>query len=58
MRHQTQEATKVSLSSAFAGDRYFQGSISEVIVYATTPTTEQRQALEAYLSAKWSVALG
>ena len=51
-------ATKVSLSSAFSGDRYLQGGIYEVIVYATTPTTEQRQALEAYLSAKWGVALG
>ena len=36
---------------------YFNGSLSELIVYARTLTTDQRQQVEGYLAKKWRITL-
>jgi len=38
-------------------DRYFAGSISEIIIYNKTLTTYERQAVEGYLAWKWNLQL-
>ena len=33
----------------------FTGTISEILIYNTTPTTIQRQEIESYLASKWGI---
>ena len=46
--------TPVSISSYFYG-RYFVGNVYEVLIYASEPTTLQRQQIEGYLAWKWGL---
>jgi hypothetical protein len=36
---------------------YFSGTLSELIIYARTLTTDQRQQVEGYLARKWGITL-
>jgi hypothetical protein len=47
--------TTVEISTASMG-RLFVGSMYEVMLFSTPPTTVQRQQLEGYLAAKWGIS--
>jgi hypothetical protein len=49
--------TVAAATGLFIGgpSNYFNGSLSELLVYAATLTTSQRQALEGYLTWKWNL---
>ena len=53
----TLSATTVAATGFYVGgpSNYFNGSVSEVLVYNSTLTTIQRQSIEGYLASKWGV---
>jgi NADH dehydrogenase FAD-containing subunit len=55
----TRAGTTLATTGIFVGGplNYFNGSISELLVYASTLTTAQRQQVEGYLAQKWRVTL-
>jgi hypothetical protein len=49
-------ATSVfTLSSPFQGNRYWYGTIAEVIMFTSAITSSQRQQVESYLAWKWGL---
>jgi hypothetical protein len=55
----TLAGTTLAATGIFVGgpSNYFNGSISELLVYARTLTTAQRQQVEGYLAEKWKITL-
>ena len=53
----TVTGTNFSLGGNFSGGNNEEGDLSEVILYRRALGTEERQAVEAYLSAKWGIAI-
>ena len=53
----TRAGTTLTTTGLFLGgpSNYFNGSISEVLVFGTTLTAAQRQSVEGYLSKKWGI---
>jgi hypothetical protein len=53
----TLAGTTLATTGIFVGgpSNYFNGSISEVLVFGTTLTAAQRQSVEGYLSRKWGI---
>jgi hypothetical protein len=49
--------TTAAATGLFIGgpSNYFNGSLSELLIYAATLTTTQRQQVEGYLAAKWGL---
>lgn len=45
------------VSSLSGTGRYFNGYISEIIIYSRTLSTQERQDIESYLGQKWGVAV-
>ena len=45
--------SQFTLSSSFSGNRYWFGTVGEVLVYTSAITSAQRQQLEGYLAWKW-----
>jgi len=50
-------ATTVAATGFYVGgpSNYFNGSVSELLIYNNTLTTNQRSAVEGYLASKWGV---
>ena len=55
----TLAGTTLTTTGLYLGgpSNYFNGSISEVLVFGTTLTNTQRQSMEGYLSRKWGITL-
>jgi hypothetical protein len=53
----TLAGTTLATTGLYLGgpSNYFNGSLSELIIYASTLTSGQRQAVEGYLAAKWGL---
>jgi hypothetical protein len=53
----TLSATTVTATGFYVGgpSNYFNGSVSELLIYNNTLTTNQRSAVEGYLASKWGV---
>jgi hypothetical protein len=52
------DSSTVSLQigyDGFPGESFIEGTISELLLYTTALTTQQRQQIEAYLSQKWGL---
>ena len=41
----------------YAGGRYYDGDIAEIIIFTRVLTTEERQAIESYLSQKYNIQI-
>jgi len=55
----TLAGTTLTTTGIYLGgpSNYFNGSISEVLVFGTTLTATQRQSMEGYLSKKWGITV-
>jgi len=53
----TRPGSTLTTTGLFLGgpSNYFNGSISEVLIFGTTLTAPQRQSVEGYLSRKWGI---
>jgi hypothetical protein len=55
--HTTLTATTVAATGFYVGgpSNYFNGSISELLIYSNTLTTNERSIVEGYLATKWGI---
>jgi hypothetical protein len=55
----TLAGTTLATTGVFIGgpSNYFNGTLSELLIYSTTLTTGQRQQVEGYLARKWGLVI-